>query len=510
MPAKNWIKAAIVWGLLPWVQVVSVMPTGAAQVWLEAARDRVQLGDTLSVEVWVDATEENLTSAGVFLSFDPRVWQPVDRARVFEPGPFLDGGIYRNGGEAVEDGQLDYVAVAGPGGGGARPSAGGKGILARLRLFSVGPAAPAEGVIFIDGGRRRPVYTVTESPGRSLELWRPQPDLALEVVPEGIVPVAPLVLRQGQALMVDLKPQYMSRIWGVDQIVWQAFSEAPDLLQVEVEAGILHVTAQELAGLGTVRYTALDPAGGQHQALLQVEVLERQGGTGVDSGIGSGGTTGEPVDGVIDSAAVENPLPIDSPGLSPRLQVPTRMDLQVGVSQRVDLSGWVVDGDSKPETLEWSVEGQGPFSVVLDGIFLVLHGLGPGSGRIDLRVRDEQGNRAAAAWAVDVGGDATDVSTAVVAVDGHRSPTALVFPNPFNAAVKFQFDLPHAAWTRLQIMAANGQVVRLIEGGWRAAGPWTTRWDGRDGAGRDVASGVYLYVLENGEWRRRGKLGLLR
>ena len=49
---------------------------------------------------------------------------------------------------------------------------------------------------------------------------------------------------------------------------------------------------------------------------------------------------------------------------------------------------------------------------------------------------------------------------------------------------------------RLEIFNALGQQVRILAEGVQAAGVKTVRWDGQDGSGRPVASGVYFYRLE--------------
>ena len=46
------------------------------------------------------------------------------------------------------------------------------------------------------------------------------------------------------------------------------------------------------------------------------------------------------------------------------------------------------------------------------------------------------------------------------------------------------------------IYDVTGQRVARLASGSCAAGTYALRWDGRDGAGRQMASGVYLYRLE--------------
>ncbi|MGD8397050.1 MAG: FlgD immunoglobulin-like domain containing protein, partial [Candidatus Eiseniibacteriota bacterium] len=82
-------------------------------------------------------------------------------------------------------------------------------------------------------------------------------------------------------------------------------------------------------------------------------------------------------------------------------------------------------------------------------------------------------------------------------------------PNPFNPATTVRYELAHAATVRLSIYDEAGRLVRvLVDGAPVDAGRHAVRWDGRDGTGREVSSGVYFYRLEAGELAstRRGVL----
>jgi hypothetical protein len=69
------------------------------------------------------------------------------------------------------------------------------------------------------------------------------------------------------------------------------------------------------------------------------------------------------------------------------------------------------------------------------------------------------------------------------------------YPNPFNSSTVLRFGLPREAEVELAVYDLAGQrVVELVRGR-RAAGAYSLRWDGRDGRGRELATGVYLYRL---------------
>ena len=73
------------------------------------------------------------------------------------------------------------------------------------------------------------------------------------------------------------------------------------------------------------------------------------------------------------------------------------------------------------------------------------------------------------------------------------------FPNPFNPATTIRYGLPKAERVTLKIYNLLGaEVATLVNDEPKAAGYHAAIWDGRDGNGRVVASGVYVYRLQAG------------
>lgn len=69
-------------------------------------------------------------------------------------------------------------------------------------------------------------------------------------------------------------------------------------------------------------------------------------------------------------------------------------------------------------------------------------------------------------------------------------------PNPFGAGTQVAFELPAAAAVRASIHDPSGRLVRgLSDGAIYGPGQNVLHWDGRDGAGREVAAGVYYLRL---------------
>jgi hypothetical protein len=69
------------------------------------------------------------------------------------------------------------------------------------------------------------------------------------------------------------------------------------------------------------------------------------------------------------------------------------------------------------------------------------------------------------------------------------------FPNPFNPATTIPVSVPAAAEVTLKIYSILGEEVRTLHTGVLEAGRHWFTWDGRNNAGRGVATGVYLTRL---------------
>lgn len=68
-------------------------------------------------------------------------------------------------------------------------------------------------------------------------------------------------------------------------------------------------------------------------------------------------------------------------------------------------------------------------------------------------------------------------------------------PNPFNPVTVISFGLAQRGDVSLCVYDVAGRLVRVIVNGVLPAGNYQQQWDGRDGTGVAVASGVYFYRL---------------
>ncbi len=84
-------------------------------------------------------------------------------------------------------------------------------------------------------------------------------------------------------------------------------------------------------------------------------------------------------------------------------------------------------------------------------------------------------------------------------------------PNPFNPNTTIRYDVPsNGARVAITIFDVAGRRVRALVDGARPAGQQRVSWDGRDDAGRTVASGVYFYRMSSGSFTQTRKMVLLK
>ncbi len=84
------------------------------------------------------------------------------------------------------------------------------------------------------------------------------------------------------------------------------------------------------------------------------------------------------------------------------------------------------------------------------------------------------------------------------------------FPNPFNAETVIEYSLPRAGSVRLTVYNILGQEVKVLVDEIQTAGDKRVIWDGKNQRGQDVASGVYFYRMEAGEFTKTNKMLLLK
>jgi hypothetical protein len=84
------------------------------------------------------------------------------------------------------------------------------------------------------------------------------------------------------------------------------------------------------------------------------------------------------------------------------------------------------------------------------------------------------------------------------------------YPNPFNAGTVIRFKLPTDGDVKIDVYNILGRKVRTLVNEFRVAGTHQTDWDGRSDDGIVVATGVYFYRIQAGEFTSTRKMVLMK
>jgi len=114
-------------------------------------------------------------------------------------------------------------------------------------------------------------------------------------------------------------------------------------------------------------------------------------------------------------------------------------------------------------------------------------------------------------------GDTVSVSFEAIGIhDGNapRMPSHTMlyqnYPNPFNPVTLIKFDISRHSHVHLKVLDITGRVVATVFDGECESGTRQVSWNGRDSAGRELASGVYFLRLEAGGFVATRKMVLLK
>jgi hypothetical protein len=83
------------------------------------------------------------------------------------------------------------------------------------------------------------------------------------------------------------------------------------------------------------------------------------------------------------------------------------------------------------------------------------------------------------------------------------------YPNPFNPTTTIDYQIPISGPVAIRVYSADGRLIRTLVDETRPAGHHSTTWDGRDHAGRPVATGVYCYSIQVDNRRETRRMILL-
>jgi hypothetical protein len=84
------------------------------------------------------------------------------------------------------------------------------------------------------------------------------------------------------------------------------------------------------------------------------------------------------------------------------------------------------------------------------------------------------------------------------------------FPNPFNPQTRISYNLPRSSQVKVTVYNIVGEKVKTLVDEFQAPGRKLVYWDGTDDSGRRVASGVYFYKIQTGEFTESKKMIILK
>jgi subtilisin family serine protease len=219
--------------------------------------------------------------------------------------------------------------------------------------------------------------------------------------------------------------------------------------------------------------------------------------------------------GKLDAAAAAAPLFVVTVPYPPKAaQIPPGKPDSVRVA--------VAGGSADSVVIDLSLDGGASYTMPLGTLYTV----SPGPPRkleyfvdgsmITLEAKVRATAYSSAAGTAVGHSDSLFIIGAPVAVEAEPTPAAPRFaleanrPNPFNPVTTIVFEIPRAGRATLRIYSVRGALVRTLVDEPLPAGRYSARWDGRDDRGVGLASGIYIYELDEGGRQASRKMSLLK
>ena len=107
-----------------------------------------------------------------------------------------------------------------------------------------------------------------------------------------------------------------------------------------------------------------------------------------------------------------------------------------------------------------------------------------------------------------------DISFASSSSDWKNIPSEYAlydnYPNPFNPNTRFSYALPKNTRVKVTIHDISGRIVKTLINETQDAGKKLVTWNAKNETGLSVATGIYFYRIEAGDFRQTKKMVLLK
>jgi hypothetical protein len=174
------------------------------------------------------------------------------------------------------------------------------------------------------------------------------------------------------------------------------------------------------------------------------------------------------------------------------IQVPATSQIDVFCEAEFDLSLWLYDGNGGCGQLVTIDQDDGVWCESMAEVSAQLE-----PGRYWIVVKPTSGNGGCGL------GYRLWIDGYVPAPTGIGDPTIITdvqlrvaSPNPFRSATMINYNLARPGTVRMAIYDLSGRLIRTLVAEGVPAGPGQVEWDGKDNAGRQVASGAYECRLD--------------
>ena len=98
--------------------------------------------------------------------------------------------------------------------------------------------------------------------------------------------------------------------------------------------------------------------------------------------------------------------------------------------------------------------------------------------------------------------------------DQDKIPTSFAVhqnhPNPFNPTTQIKYDLPEDALVSITIYDIMGRSIKSLVNSNQSAGYRSIQWNATNNLGEPVSAGMYIYMIQAGEFRKVKKMVLLK
>ncbi|MEC7735981.1 MAG: T9SS type A sorting domain-containing protein, partial [Candidatus Neomarinimicrobiota bacterium] len=84
------------------------------------------------------------------------------------------------------------------------------------------------------------------------------------------------------------------------------------------------------------------------------------------------------------------------------------------------------------------------------------------------------------------------------------------YPNPFNPIINLRYDLSEDAIVNITIYDMMGRIVSNLVNTYQNAGHKSIQWNATNDLGSPVSAGIYLYMIQAGDFRQTKKMVLLK